>query len=73
MFGDHWSSASEDIRHLICHVTLQDLVLEELCDIKGGRSSLYVTTLSSFLAIVEAKYVFDLSCDLARRHDERVM
>ena len=80
MFGGHWPSASEDIRYLICHLTSQDLVLEELCDFKGGSSSLNVTTLPNVVAlgIVDGKYflichmilqdhVIEGSCDFMGR------
>ena len=39
MFGAHWSSASRDITYLICHLTLQDSVIEESCDVIGRSSS----------------------------------
>ena len=41
--GGHRSSRSEDIKYLICHVTLQNHVIEGSCNLMS--SSLYVTTL----------------------------
>ena len=50
MFGSHWSSASGDIKYLICHVNLQNHVIEGLCDLLSGCSSWCVTNLSSLVA-----------------------
>ena len=30
MFGGHWSSASRDIKYLVCHITSQNNVIERL-------------------------------------------
>ena len=51
MFGEHWSSATGDIKYLICQVTSQDHVIEESCDFMSGSSSLFDTTLPSLLDI----------------------
>ena len=37
--------------YLICFVTLQDHVIQGFCDYIEGKSSLYVTTLPSLVAI----------------------
>ena len=49
--GGHWSSASEYIKYLICHVTSKNHVTEELWNFLSGSSSWYVTSLSCLVAI----------------------
>ena len=51
MFGDHWSSASTDIKYLIFHVTSQNHLMEGSCKFMNKTSLLYVTTMSSLVAI----------------------
>ena len=60
IFGGHWPSAKGDIKYLICHMTLQDHVIEGSRDTMGGSLSSYVTILSSLVAagIVLAEICF---------------
>ena len=51
MFGVHWSSASRDIKHLICHMTSQKLLIEESSNFMSGSSLWYVTTLPRLMAV----------------------
>ena len=39
IFGGHWPSAKGDIKYLICHMTLQDHVIEGSRDTMGGSLS----------------------------------
>ena len=50
MFDGNWSSATEDIKNL-CHLTLQNHVIEGLYNFLSGWSSWKVTTLPSLIAI----------------------
>ena len=43
--GAHWSSVSRDIKYLLCHVTLQNHVIEGSFNFMSGSSSMNVTTL----------------------------
>ena len=43
MFGAHWSAVSGHMTYLICHVTTQDHVTQELYDFIGS-SPLKVTS-----------------------------
>ena len=36
MFGGDWSSLSEVVKYLVCHVTSRDHVIQGSCDFKGG-------------------------------------
>ena len=49
-FGGHWSSASGDIKYLICKATSQDHVIEQSSEVIDGNSSWSVATLSSLVA-----------------------
>ena len=40
-----------NIKYLICHVTSQNIVIEEPCNFKSGSSSWYVSTLPSLVTI----------------------
>ena len=40
-----------DITYLFCHVTLQNHVIKESCDLMEGSSLLYIPTLQSSVAI----------------------
>ena len=51
MFGDHWSSASGNIKCLIFHVTPQNHLIEGSCKFMNKTSLLYVNTLPSLVAI----------------------
>ena len=51
MFGGQWSSASGDIKYLICHVISQNHVIEGLSNFLSWSSSWYVTTLPCLVAI----------------------
>ena len=51
MFGGYWFSASGDMKYLICHVISQNYVIEGSSNFTKGSSSLYISTLSSFVAI----------------------
>ena len=51
MFGGHWSSASVDIKYLICHVISQNHAAEGLSNFLSWSSSWYVTTLPNLVAI----------------------
>ena len=76
MFGGNCSSGSGVIRHLVSHVTSKEHVIEGSCNFISGSSSLYVTTLSSMVAIdiaVEKIWRFSLSRDLLRPRDQRIM
>ena len=39
MCGGHWYTASGDIKYLISHVTLQNHIIEGLCNVIAGRHS----------------------------------
>ena len=51
MFGDHWSSASGNIKYLIFHVTSQNHLIEGSCKFMNETSLLYVTTMPSLVTI----------------------
>ena len=51
-FGDHWSSASGNIKYLIFHVTSQNHLIEGSCKFLNETSLLYVTAMPSLVAIV---------------------
>ena len=51
MFGDHWSSASGNIKYLVFHVTSQNHLIEGSCKFMIETSLLYVTVMSSLMAI----------------------
>ena len=59
-FGCHNLCGSWDITYLICHVTLQQLVIKGSFNFMGGNSSLYATILSGLVAlgIVAAEIFF---------------
>ena len=59
--------------HLICHVKLQDHMIKQSCDFMGAKSSLYVTTLPSLVAIGIVVVEMFLSHDLARSRDSNVL
>ena len=50
MFG-YWSSATGDMKYLLCHVTSQNPVIEGSNRFMSGSSSWHVTTLPSLVAI----------------------
>ena len=50
-FGGHWSSASEDIKFLICNVTLQDHMIQGSSNFMSVSSSWYIITLPDLMAI----------------------
>ena len=50
-FGGHRNCGSGDSTFFICHVILQDHVIEGLCVVMGGTSSLHVTILQKLVAI----------------------
>ena len=52
MFDGHWSSASEDIRHLLCHVASPKGVLEGSSNFMSGSSSWNITTLVGTVIVV---------------------
>ena len=54
IFGDIWSTASEDTKYLIYHVTSQNHMTKESCNFMSWSSLFYVTTLSSLVAIAIA-------------------
>ena len=60
----------------VCRVTLQDYVIKELNDFMVRSPTRYFTILPSLLAIgtvaVEI-YIFSLSRDFARLHDQKTM
>ena len=60
ILGVHWSSVARDTTYLICHVTSQERVTEESCDVIGWSSSLYINTLQSLLTIVVV--VLEVKC-----------
>ena len=43
MSGGHWSSASGDVKFLMCHMISQDHVIEGSCVVTGGREPLMVS------------------------------
>ena len=51
MFGDHWSSASGNIKCLIFHETSQNHLIEGSCKFMNKTFLLYVTTMSSLVVI----------------------
>ena len=51
MFGGHWSSASRDIKYLICHMNLQNHVIEGSSNFMSGSSSWYISILPSVVAL----------------------
>ena len=51
MLGDHWSSASGNIKYLIFRVTFQNHLIEVSCKFMNKTSLLYVTTMPSLVAI----------------------
>ena len=51
MFGGDWSSASEDMKSLVCHVTSQNHVIVGSSNFMSGSSSWYVTIVPKFVAI----------------------
>ena len=51
MFGDHWSSASGNIKYLVFHATSQNHLIEGSCKFMIETSFLYVTVMSSLMAI----------------------
>ena len=72
MFGGYWSSAIEDKKYLICHVTLQKHMIKGLFNFLSGYFSWCVTTLTNLVAIriVVVEYnVFSLPHDPTRPHE----
>ena len=60
MLGGHWSSASEDVKYITCHMTLlRNLVIEGSSNFMSGSSSWYITHLAKLVArgvvVVEIK------------------
>ena len=51
MFGGYCSIAIGYIKYLICHVTLQNYLIEGSSNFMSGNSSWYVTTLPSLVSI----------------------
>ena len=51
-FNGHRPCGSRNVTHLICHMTLQLHVIKGFCDFMERSSTLYVTTLSSSVAVV---------------------
>ena len=51
MFGGHWSIASGDAKHLICHVTSLKHVIEGSSNFMSGSYSSCATTLLSLVVI----------------------
>ena len=51
MFGDHWSSTSENIKYIIFDVTSQNHLIEGSYKFMDKISLLYVTTMPSLAAI----------------------
>ena len=51
MFGDHWSNVSGNIKYLIFHVTSQNHLTEGSCKFMDKTFLLYVTIMSSLVAI----------------------
>ena len=51
IFGVLWSNASGDMTYLICHATTIEHMIEGTYGVMGWSTSLYVTTLTSLLAI----------------------
>ena len=51
MFGGHWFSTSGDRKHLTCHLTLQNHVIEGSSNPMKVSSSWYITTLPSLVAV----------------------
>ena len=49
--GDHWPSASGDIKYLTFHVTLQKHVVQGSYTFMSGSSSFYITTVPSLVVI----------------------
>ena len=47
--GDYWSSTSQNITYLICHVTQNDHVIEKSSDFMSGSASFCVTPLSNMV------------------------
>ena len=45
IFGDHWSSESDDMKYLTCHVTSQNHMTDQSSNFMSGSSSWYVTSL----------------------------
>ena len=61
MFGDHWSSASGDIKYLIRQVTSQKHEIEGSSNFMSSSSSWYVTTTLQSLVtigIIEVEICF---------------
>ena len=52
MFDGHWSSASEDIRYLLCHVASTKRVLEGSSNFMSGSSSWNIITLVGTVIVV---------------------
>ena len=51
MFGGHWSSGTGDIKYWICHITLQNHVIEGSCNFMIRSSSWHITTLPTLVTI----------------------
>ena len=66
MFGGHWSSASGDIKYLICHVTSQNHVIERSSNFMSESSSWHVTTLPSLVPIGIVAVEMFLVCHLIK-------
>ena len=47
--GDHWFSASGDIKYLTCHMTLKSHVIEGSCKLMNGNFLWYITTCQVWL------------------------
>ena len=71
MFGDHWSSASGNIKYLIFHVTSQNHLIEGSCKFMNETSLLYVTTMPSLVTI--GIVVISLVRDVVRPRKYRVV
>ena len=60
MLGGHWSSVSEDVKYITCHMTLlRNFVIEGSSNFMSGSSSWYITHLAKLVAtgvvVVEIK------------------
>ena len=51
MFGDHWSSASGNIKYLIFHLTSKNHLIEGSCKFLNKTSLQYVTTVPNLVAV----------------------
>ena len=70
MFGGH---SENDIKHFICHVILQNHVIEGSCNFMNGSSSMYVTILPSLLAIGIVVLEIFLVCHVVYNHFHNIL